>query len=46
MHLHGFDSQGCKGILEVVLTVGCNVVEKEPVLQGALKNGERMIGIF
>ena len=46
MHLQGFGSQGCKDVSEEVLTVDCNVVEKEPVLQGALENGERVIGIF
>ena len=37
MHLQGFGSQGCKDVLEVVLTIRCDVVEEEPVLQGMLK---------
>ena len=37
MHLQGFGSQGCKDVLEVVLTVRHNAVEEEPVLQGMEK---------
>ena len=37
MHVQGFGSQGCEDISEVILTVSCNAVEKEPVLQGATK---------
>ena len=46
MHLQGFGSQGCKDILEVVLTVSWNVLEEEPVLQGVSENGEGVVGIF
>ena len=46
MHLQGFCSQGCKDVLEVILTLSCNAVEKEPILQGASKNGEGVICIF
>ena len=44
--LQGFGSQSCKDVSEVILTVGRNVVEKEPVLLSALKNRERVIGIL
>ena len=46
MYLQRFGSQGCKDILEVVLTVRHDAVEEEPVLQGMLKDGERMVCIF
>ena len=46
MHLQGFGSQGCKDILEVVLTVRHDVVEEEPVLEGMPKYGERVVCIF
>ena len=46
IHLQGFGSQGCKNVLEVVLAVRCDVVEEEPVLQGMLKYGERVVCIF
>ena len=46
MHLQGFSSQGYKDILEVVLAVRHDVVEEEPVLQGMLKGGERVVCIF
>ena len=46
MYLQEFGSQDCKDILEVILTVSHNVVEKKPVLQSASKNGERVRGIF
>ena len=46
MHLQGFGSHGCKGILEMVLTVRHYVVGEEPVPQGMLKDGERMVGIL
>ena len=46
VHLQGFGSQGHKNILEVVLAVGCDAVEEEPVLQGMLKYGERVVCIF
>ena len=45
MHLQGFDSKGCKDVLEVVLAVTWNAVEKEPVFEDASENGERVIGI-
>ena len=45
MHLQGFGSQGCKDISEVVLTVWCNAVEEEPVLQGTPKYGG-VVSIF
>ena len=38
MYLQGFGSQGCKDVLEVILSVSCFVVEKEPVLQSASKD--------
>ena len=38
--------KSCKDISEVVLTVSWNAVEKEPVLQGASENGERVVDIF
>ena len=46
MHLQGFGSQGCKDVLEVVLTVRHDAVEEEPVLQGMPKDGERVVCIF
>ena len=46
MHLQGFGSQGCKDISEMVLTVGHDAVEEEPVLQGIPKYGERVVCIF
>ena len=46
MHLQRFVSQGCKDISEVVLTVMCDAVEEEPILQGMPKNGEREVCIF
>ena len=46
MHFQGFGSQGCKEIPEVVLAVWQNAVEEEPVLQGMVKYGERVIGIL
>ena len=46
MHLQGFCSQGCKDVSEVVLTVQCDAVEEEPVLQGTPKDGERVVCIF
>ena len=46
MHLQGFGSQGCKDVSEVDLTVRCDVVEEEPVLQGMPKYGERVVCIF
>ena len=46
MHLQGFGSQGCKNVSEVVLPVRCDAVEEEPVLQGMLKYGERVVCIF
>ena len=46
MQLQGFCSQGCKDILEVVLTVRHDGVEEEPVLQGTSKDGERVVCIF
>ena len=45
MHLQGFGFQGCKDISEVVLTVWCDAVEEEPVLQGMPKDGG-VVGIF
>ena len=46
MHLQGFGSQGYQDILEVVITVRHDAVEEEPVLQGMLKNGERVVWVF
>ena len=46
MYLQGFGSQGCKDISEVVLTVRHDAVEEEPVLQGMLEYGERVVCIF
>ena len=46
MHLQGFGSQGCKIVSEVVLTIRCDAVEDEPVLQGMPKDGERVVCIF
>ena len=46
MHLQGFGSQGCKDVSEVVLAVRLDAVEEEPVLQGTLKYGERVVCIF
>ena len=46
MHLQGFGSQGCKDVSEVVLAVRCDAVEEEPVLQGMLEYGERVVCIF
>ena len=46
MHFQGFGSQGCKDLLEVVLTVWQVAVEEEPVHQGMAKYGERVIGIL
>ena len=46
MHLQEFGSLGCKDILEVVLAVRHDAVEEEPVLQGTLKYGERVVCIF
>ena len=45
MHLQGFGSQGCKDISDLVLAVRHDVVE-EPVLQGMLEYGERVVCIF
>ena len=46
MHLQGFGSQGCKDVLELVLTVRCDAVEEKPVLQGMPKDGERVLCVF
>ena len=46
MHFQGFGSQGCKDIPEVVLAVWWNAVEEEPVLQGMVKYGERVVSIL
>ena len=46
MNLQGFGSKGCKDVSKVVLTVRCDAVEEEPVLQGVPKNGERVVCIF
>ena len=46
MHLQGFGFQGCKDVLEVVLTVRHDAVEEELVLQGMPKDGERVVCIF
>ena len=46
MHLQVSGSQGCKDVSEVVLTVRCDVVEEEPVLQGMPKDGERVVCVF
>ena len=46
VHLQGFGSQGCKDISQVVLTVQHDAVEEDPVLQGMLKYGEGVVGIF
>ena len=46
MHLQGFGSWGCKDISEVVLAVRHDVVEEEPLLQGMLKDGNRVVCIF
>ena len=46
MHFQGFISQGCKDILEVVLAIRHDAGEEEPVLQGMLKDGERVVCIF
>ena len=46
VHLQGFGSQGCKDVSEVVLTVWQDAVEEKPVLQGMLKYGEGLVGIF
>ena len=46
MHLQGFGSQGCKDVSEVVLALRCDAVEEEPVLQGTLEYGERVVCIF
>ena len=46
MHLQAFGSQGCKEILEVVLTVRHDAVEEEPVLQSMPEDGERVVCII
>ena len=46
VHLQGFGSQGCKNTSEVVLTVRCDAVEEESVLQGMPTYGERVVCIF
>ena len=46
MNFQGFGSKSCKNVSEMVLTVQQNAVEEEPVLQGMLKYGERVIGIL
>ena len=46
MHLQRVGSQGCKDVLEMVFAVRHDAVEEEPVLQGMLKDGEGVVGIF